>query len=97
MRTRLLHCTLWVVGLCVAGIVLHQICVPNNATELALRQMNEDGSREQLRVVEQLSNWITPALAVIGIVGVAVIWRRPTTPAANEDAETGGAGRAARE
>ena len=53
---------------------LHQAIVPGQATELALQQMNEDGSRETLRAMEHLSNWIDAGLIFVGIFGILVIW-----------------------
>jgi len=77
MKTKLLHCAILVVTLFVLNIVLQQVVVPQNTADLALQQLNEDGSREQLRVAEQLSNWITTGLVLIGIVGLVVIWGKP--------------------
>ena len=74
MKKELLYCVILVAVLFVLNIILHQIFVPQNATDLALQQMNEDGSREQLRVIERLSNYITPGLCVIGIVGILTIF-----------------------
>jgi hypothetical protein len=53
---------------------LHQALVPQQATDLALQQMNEDGSRETMRAIERLSNWIDTGLIFGGIFGVLVIW-----------------------
>ena len=53
---------------------LHQALVPEQATDLALQQMNEDGSRETLRAIEQMSNWIDIGLIFTGIFGILVIW-----------------------
>lgn len=53
---------------------LHQALVPEQATDLALQQMNEDGSRETLRAIERLSNWIDSGLIFGGILGILVIW-----------------------
>ena len=53
---------------------LHQALVPQQSTDLALRQMNEDGSRETLRAMEHLSNWIDVGLIFVGILGILVIW-----------------------
>jgi uncharacterized membrane protein YhfC len=53
---------------------LHQALVPEQATDLALQQMNEDGSRETLRAIEQISNWIDIGSIFSGILGILVIW-----------------------
>ncbi len=53
---------------------LHQALVPEQATDLALQQMNEDGSRETLRAIEQISNWIDVGSIFGGIFGILVIW-----------------------
>ena len=53
---------------------LHQALVPELSTDLALQQMNEDGSRETLRAMEQISNWIDIGLIFIVIFGILVIW-----------------------
>ena len=53
---------------------LHQALVPQQSTDLALQQMNEDGSREQLRAIERMSNWIDISLLAGGILAVAIIW-----------------------
>jgi len=53
---------------------LHQVFVPEQATVLALQQMNEDGSRETLRAIEQISNWIDISSIFGGILGILVIW-----------------------
>jgi hypothetical protein len=53
---------------------LHQALVPEQAADLALQQMNEDGSRETLRAMEQISNWIDSGLIFGGILGILVIW-----------------------
>ena len=53
---------------------LHQALVPEQATDLALQQMNEDGSREQLRAIERMSNWIDIGLVAGGILGIVIIW-----------------------
>jgi hypothetical protein len=53
---------------------LHQAFVPEQATALALQQMNEDGSREMLRAIEQVSNWIDIGSIFGGILGILVIW-----------------------
>jgi hypothetical protein len=54
--------------------LLHQALVPGQATDLALQQMNEDGSRETLRAIEHMSNWVGIYLAAVGIVGIGFIW-----------------------
>ncbi len=53
---------------------LHQALVPELSTDLALQQMNEDGSRETLRAMEQISNWIDIGLIFVVIFGILVIW-----------------------
>ena len=79
MKNVVIKCVILMVILFLINLVLHQVSVPQNATDLALQQMNEDGSREQLRVIERLSNYITPVLCIVGVVGIATIgyrWRR---------------------
>jgi hypothetical protein len=53
---------------------LHQTLVPDQSTDLALQQLNEDGARETLRAMEQMSNWIDFSLVAIGIAGIGIIW-----------------------
>ncbi len=53
---------------------LHQALVPELSNDLALQQMNEDGSRETLRAMEQISNWIDIGLIFVVIFGILVIW-----------------------
>jgi hypothetical protein len=53
---------------------LNQALVPQQSTDLALQQMNEDGSREQLRAIERMSNWIDIGLLAGGILAAAIIW-----------------------
>ena len=71
MKKKLTYCVMVVVGLFVLNMILHQVVVPQDTTALALQQMNEDGSREKMRVIDRLSNYITPSLVVIG--GAAVL------------------------
>ena len=80
-KQKLTYLALLIVGLCLANIILHQMVLPQDATELALRQMQEDGSREQMRIQEYLSNWITPILVVKGlIVAVIILRHKPRQP-----------------
>ena len=53
---------------------LHQTLVPEQSVELALQQMNGDGSRGTLRAMGHLSNWIDVGLISVGILGLLVIW-----------------------
>jgi len=63
-----------VAALIICDVILQQQMVPDRMTSLSLQQLAENGAREQLRVTENLSNWITPALAAIGLVAAAGIW-----------------------
>ena len=74
MRSRLILSILVVAMMPGLIFLLHQVFVPEQATELALQQMNEDGSRESLRAIEQLSNWIDIGVIFSGIFGLLVIW-----------------------
>lgn len=76
MKTKVLLSVVLVIGLVVLNFYLHQIFAPEQATELALQQMNEDGSREKLRAVEHASNWIVISATVFGIAGIGTIWRK---------------------
>ncbi len=74
MMSRILLSILLIAIIPGLNFYLHQAIVPEQATELALLQMNEDGSRETLRAMEHLSNWIDVGLIFIGILGILVIW-----------------------
>ena len=74
MRTRIILSILLIAAIPGLNFFLHQAFVPVNATELALQQMNEDGSRETLRAIEQISNWIDMGLIFGGIFGLLIIW-----------------------
>lgn len=74
MKDRILMTILLVAGLIICDVVLEQQVVPERMTSLSLQQLAENGAREQLRVSENLSNWITPALASIGLATAAWIW-----------------------
>ena len=74
MKMRVILTVLWLAVLPGLNFYLHQALVPEQATDLALQQMNEDGSREKLRAIEQMSNWITLGLALAGVAGIGVIW-----------------------
>ncbi len=74
MKKRVILTVLLLAVLPGLNFYLHQAMVPEQATNLALQQMNEDGSREKLRAMEQVSNWITLGIALAGIAGIGVIW-----------------------
>lgn len=74
MRNRILLSILLIAVIPGLNFYLHQAFVPEQATELALQQMNEDGSRETLRAIERLSNWIDIGLIFGGIFGLLIIW-----------------------
>jgi len=74
MRNRILLSIVLIALIPGLNFYLHQAFVPEHATDLALQQMNEDGSRETLRAIEQLSNWIDIGLIFGGIFGLLLIW-----------------------
>lgn len=74
MRSRILLSILLLAILPGLSFYLHQAFVPEQATDLALQQINEDGSRETLRAIEQISNWIDIGLIFGGVFGLLVIW-----------------------
>ena len=74
MKNRILLSILLIAVIPGLNFYLHQALVPEQATDLALQQMNEDGSRETLRAIEQISNWIDIGLIFGGIFGLLVIW-----------------------
>lgn len=76
MKTKVVASVGLILGLMVLNFYLHQAFAPDQATALALQQMNEDGSRERLRAVEQVANWIDLGALGVGIVGVGMIWRK---------------------
>lgn len=76
MKTKAVLSVMLVIGLMVLNFYLHQAFSPEQATELALQQLNEDGSREKLRAVEQVSNWLVLGTFGAGIAGVGMIWRK---------------------
>lgn len=74
MKSRVLISVLLIALALGLNVYLHQSFTPEQATDLALKQMNEDGSREKLRVIEQMSNWIEVGLAAVALAGIYVIW-----------------------
>ena len=74
MKSRIILSILLIAMIPGLSFLLHQAFVPEYATDLALQQMNEDGSRETLRAIEQLSNWIDIGLIFSGIFGLLIIW-----------------------
>ncbi len=74
MRNRIFLSILLIAVIPGLNFILHQAVFPEQATELALQQMQEDGSREKLRAIEQISNWIDIGLIFVGIFGFLVIW-----------------------
>ena len=74
MRNRILLTIMLIAIIPGLNFYLHQALVPAQATDLALQQMNEDGSRETMRAIERLSNWIDIGLILGGIFGILVIW-----------------------
>lgn len=74
MRNRILLSILLIAAIPGLNFYLHQSFVPEHAADLALQQMNEDGSRETLRAIEQISNWIDIGLIFGGIFGLLIIW-----------------------
>ena len=74
MRNRILLSILLIAVIPGLNFYLHQALVPEQATDLALQQMNEDGSRETLRAIEQISNWMDIGVIFGGIFGILVIW-----------------------
>lgn len=75
MKTKVVASVGLILGLMILNFYLHQAFTPEQATALALQQMNEDGSRETLRAVEQVSNWIDLGVLGAGLMGVGIIWR----------------------
>ena len=63
MRNRIILSILLIAVIPGLNFYLHQAFVPEHATELALQQMNEDGSRETLRVCPHFSH-----VSLIGMV-----------------------------
>ena len=76
MKTKVVASVGLILGLMIITFYLHQVFTPERASALALQQMNEDGSRERLRAVEQVSNWIDLGALGAGIAGVGMIWRK---------------------
>ena len=74
MRNRILLSILLIAVIPGLNFYLNQALVPEQATELALQQMNEDGARETLRAMERISNWIDIGLIFGGIFGLLMIW-----------------------
>ena len=74
MKSRVFLSVLLIAFVAGLNVYLHQSFAPEQATDLALKQMNEDGSRQKLRAVEQMSNWIEIGLAAAGLAGICVIW-----------------------
>ncbi len=74
MKTRLLITGVVILGCLMLNFYLHQAFAPRTATNLALNQLNEDGSREALRAMERISNWIEVSTWGMGVAGIGVIW-----------------------
>ena len=74
MKTKVILSVILIAILPGTSFYLHQALVPQQSTDLALQQMNEDGSREQLRAIERMSNWIDISLVAGGIIGIVIIW-----------------------
>ena len=74
MKTRLLLTAVVIVGCLMLNFYLHQAFIPQTATDLALNQMNEDGSREALRAMERLANWIEVSMWGLAIAGIGAVW-----------------------
>ncbi len=77
MKAKIINMVWLLIVLFALNFILHQWAIPHNTTDLALQQMNEDGSREQLRAWEELSNWITLGLSIAGLAGMLLIWFKP--------------------
>lgn len=67
--------TVMVLVICfVAMQILEQKVAPSHAAELAIRQFEEDGSREQLRIEQNAQNLLNPVLCIIVIGLLILIW-----------------------
>jgi hypothetical protein len=74
MKDRILMTIVLVAGLIVCDVILQQQVIPERMASLSLQQLAENGAREELRVRENLSNWIMPALASVGFIAAGWIW-----------------------
>ena len=57
------------------SILFHQIFIPTNVDDLAISQIKEDGSREQLRSIEEFSNFIDPMSIILFILSSIYLWK----------------------
>lgn len=70
--------TLLVIMVCFASIqIVNQKLAPNKADDLAIKQINEDGSRELLRAEQISRNWYNPFIVLIGFLLMFLIWKNP--------------------
>ena len=53
---------------------LEQYLIPQNSANLAVQQLKEDGSREQMRIQEFAQNWLDPIYYIIIVSMLIGIW-----------------------
>lgn len=78
MKTRIVLTIVLVAAIVAINIALYQAALPNTASNLAVGQMNEDGSREALRSLQQIQAGLGSWLYVICAVVLFCIWWKPT-------------------
>ncbi|MDD5381878.1 MAG: hypothetical protein PHG53_09630 [Phycisphaerae bacterium] len=77
MKTRIVLTTVFVVMVATINIALYQGVLPNTTANLALGQMNEDGSREALRLIQQLQSGAGSWGWFVCIVILLLVWWKP--------------------
>ena len=57
--------------------VIEQSVAPNTSADLAINQLKEDGSREQLRILENSQNWLD-TVCYLGTESLLLwVWYKP--------------------
>lgn len=57
--------------------IMEQKVAPNVSADLAVNQLKEDGSREEMRILENSHNWIDPVCYLASLSLISLIWYKP--------------------
>ena len=74
MKERMIDIMILLAILILINSLIHQKLLPERTAELALTQMSNPEAGARVRIIELLSNWVTPVLAVAGVIGTAWIF-----------------------
>jgi hypothetical protein len=77
MKTRIILTIVFVAAIAAINVALYQAALPDTASNLAVGQMNENGSREALRSLQQVQSSLGFWLYVICAVVLLCIWWKP--------------------